>query len=80
MRELLKAGTDNDAFTDPSKQDGQLTQELLRLCFIIVQQSLEMKRVYQSLLMYLLAVIGIDATAGKLRGPFTYTPILAAAL
>ena len=80
IREMLKSNADDDSFTDLSERDSQLTNELMRFCLMVVQQNLEIKRVYQSPLMHFLAVIGINIQAGTLRGPFTYTLILAAIL
>jgi len=82
MRDLLQYSADDqfDEFVESTDRDTVLTEELMRFCLLVVQQDLQNEKVYQSPLMHFLAVMGIDADAGRLRGPFTYTPTLAAAL
>ncbi|KFY94163.1 hypothetical protein V498_04016 [Pseudogymnoascus sp. VKM F-4517 (FW-2822)] len=82
IRGLLRSSSDGrfDEFTEPEERDAKLTEELMGFCLMVVRQDLEREKVYRSPLMHFLAVMGIDAAAGTLRGAFTYTPTLAAAL
>ncbi|KFZ04594.1 hypothetical protein V502_10033, partial [Pseudogymnoascus sp. VKM F-4520 (FW-2644)] len=82
IRGLLQSSSDDrfDEFTEPEERDAKLTEELMGFCLMVVRQDLEREKVYRSPLMHFLAVMGIDAASGTLRGAFTYTPTLAAAL
>ncbi|OBT70627.1 hypothetical protein VF21_10672, partial [Pseudogymnoascus sp. 05NY08] len=79
---LLQSSSDDrhDEFIKPEERDAKLTEELMGFCLMVVRQDLEREKVYQSPLMHFLAVMGIDAAAGTLRGAFAYTPTLAAVL
>ena len=82
MRELLRINSVDsfDEFVEPEERDAELTEALMGFCLMVVKQDLQREKVYRSPLMHFLAVMGIDAAAGTLRGAFTYTPTLAAAL
>ena len=46
MREFIKPAADKVGFADPSERESPLTEELMRFCVMIVQQDMEMKKVY----------------------------------
>jgi hypothetical protein len=56
----LQTDLPENKFTEKEKQDQALTIELIRLYMLIVIQDISKITVYDSLLMYFLAVIGVD--------------------
>ena len=54
--------------------------ELMKLCRLVITEELSAAKLYNSPLMYYLAVRGIDKKAEGFRGPMDYTSILAGVL
>ena len=52
----------------------------MRVCMLLVMQDTSRIRLYESPMMYYLAVRGVDEKSATLRAPFSYTGILAGAL
>jgi hypothetical protein len=74
--------SDSSDSADPQDQDPDpgVTEELMRLCMLVVMQDTSRISLYKSPMMHYLAVRGVDEKSGTLQTPFFYTSILAGAL
>ena len=81
LREMLQTDCPgDDGYTDETERDGALGEVLMHFCWTVLNQNMERETVYRSPLMHFLAVMGIDASAERLRHSFVYTPYLAGVL
>jgi hypothetical protein len=71
---------DTASGTPPGNPNPVLTTELptyiMQLCILVLMQDIGKGELYDSLLLYYLAVRGIDVPSKSFRGPISYTPIL----
>ena len=60
MRELLRIDSDDrfDEFIEPEERHGELTEELMGFCLMVVKQDLQHEKVYRSPLMHFFGSYG----------------------
>ena len=78
------SGSSSDSRDSADLQDQDpdpgVTEELMRLCMLVVMQDTSRISLYASPMMHYLAVRGVDEKSETFRAPFFYTGILAGAL
>jgi hypothetical protein len=80
IRIILQTDLPEDKFIEEEERDQALTTELMQFCILIVMQDMSKISVYDSPLMYFMAIIGVDTYTKTLRSLFYYTKFLAAVL